>query len=319
MFYGAQISADNPVTPTIEDGGETLHISQVCLVDPKDSNKTYVQIVDGEKSFCIAALEKDKCENVSLDLFVSATDNLKFTTKGGNNEVHLVGYFEPDNSCDHYDDDDDSDNEGNFDYLKQMEENSFDEDEDDEDEDEELDADGVSKKDSIPRIEEIDDEEYEKLKKIQIKKNEDKKNLNEEKNDDNDEDSDDENEIEEKENKKIKGKQNGKELSKQQNKTNENNSQKRKIQNDKSNTNNQPKKQKQEGKSSKGTNADKEEVTVESFHSELIKYLKANGKTNMGALGQKIKKPSTIDKLGAYVKEHSSVFKVENGFVSLVV
>lgn len=91
--------------------GDILHLSQACLNAPK-GGKNYLQVTEGETTYAIACLEKDKAEHCSFDLFFS-TGDCTFSNKG-DSEVHLTGYFEPEPSGDmeddeEEDDDDDSD------------------------------------------------------------------------------------------------------------------------------------------------------------------------------------------------------------------
>lgn len=97
------------VRPTEDDGGCVLHLSNACLVNPTSQNKTYLQVVCKGKTYCLCVLESGKTENVPLDLFLSIESGIEFKAIGGPNEVHLVGYFEPQDSenCDDVDVSDD--------------------------------------------------------------------------------------------------------------------------------------------------------------------------------------------------------------------
>ena len=81
------------VTP--EDGGEILHISQVCMSKPVDGNRTYLKIVQGSQSFAACVLQRDKQESCSVDLFLSAREGIQLALEGGKNELSVIGYFEP--------------------------------------------------------------------------------------------------------------------------------------------------------------------------------------------------------------------------------
>ncbi|GIX60597.1 nuclear factor NF3 [Babesia caballi] len=94
MLFGAVIAPGSSVTPK-NDLANIVHLSQFCLNDPKSNEKTYVQLVDGNKHYNICALQKDVCEAASVDIFFTTAGGIKLTTKGGKNEVHVVGYFEP--------------------------------------------------------------------------------------------------------------------------------------------------------------------------------------------------------------------------------
>eukprot|EP00928_Gymnodinium_smaydae_P100375 TRINITY_DN982_c0_g1_i1.p1 TRINITY_DN982_c0_g1~~TRINITY_DN982_c0_g1_i1.p1 ORF type:complete len:289 (+),score=107.67 TRINITY_DN982_c0_g1_i1:74-940(+) len=73
--------------------GDILHLSQACLHNPQDG-KNYVQAIVAGKSYSIACLEKGKKEHDSFDLFFNPQE-CSFSN-AGKSEVHLTGYFEPD-------------------------------------------------------------------------------------------------------------------------------------------------------------------------------------------------------------------------------
>lgn len=58
------IAPGSSVTPK-HDLANIVHISQLCLNDAKNNEKTYVQLVDGNKSYNLCVLQKDVCEHVS--------------------------------------------------------------------------------------------------------------------------------------------------------------------------------------------------------------------------------------------------------------
>lgn len=60
---------------------------QVCMTNPKDSNKTYVQVTQDGKTFSVCMLQKDKQEFTTLDLFFSTRQGVSIKTEGGKNEV----------------------------------------------------------------------------------------------------------------------------------------------------------------------------------------------------------------------------------------
>jgi len=73
--------------------GDILHLSQACLHEPKDG-KNYIQVqVDG-RTYALACLEKGKKEHDSFDLFFNPSECTFMNA--GKSEVHLTGYFEPD-------------------------------------------------------------------------------------------------------------------------------------------------------------------------------------------------------------------------------
>ncbi|AFZ81744.1 hypothetical protein BEWA_011620 [Theileria equi strain WA] len=119
MLFGAVIAPGNSVTPKNELAN-IVHLSQVCLNEPKSDEKTYVQLVDGDKVYNVCSLQKDVHEHATVDVFFSTMGGLKLTTKGGANEVHIIGYFEPEDNS----------------FLSSSEEDEDDEEEEEESEDE---------------------------------------------------------------------------------------------------------------------------------------------------------------------------------------
>jgi hypothetical protein len=77
--------------------GNILHLSQACLNEPKDG-KNYVQAEVEGKTYAVACLEKGKNEHESFDLFFNPSQ-CAFSSSG-KSEVHLTGYFEPDEGDD---------------------------------------------------------------------------------------------------------------------------------------------------------------------------------------------------------------------------
>jgi len=104
MFYGLVLKPGVPVSVDT-DLGEVLHISQACLNAPKNNGNTYVKIKEGQTSYSICCLQKDSQEHASLDLFVQAAAGASFVAEGSN-EVHLLGYWEPNPSLSDDDEDD---------------------------------------------------------------------------------------------------------------------------------------------------------------------------------------------------------------------
>lgn len=91
-FWGEALKAGQKKKVQAPEG-EVLHLSQGCLHEPKDG-KNYVQAEVKGQTYSIACLEKGKQEHISFDLFFSAGETT-FVNKGSS-EVHLTGYFEPD-------------------------------------------------------------------------------------------------------------------------------------------------------------------------------------------------------------------------------
>jgi len=74
-----------------------LHLSQACLHNPQDG-KNYIQAEVNGTTYSIACLEKGKKEHDSFDLFFDPT-TCAFKNQG-KSEVHMTGYFEPDEGDD---------------------------------------------------------------------------------------------------------------------------------------------------------------------------------------------------------------------------
>jgi nucleophosmin 1 len=87
---GAKAKIENPE-------GDILHLSQACLHNPQDG-KNYIQAEVQGKTYAIACLERNKKEHDSFDLFFNP-DSCAFSNNG-KSEVHLTGYFEPDEDMD---------------------------------------------------------------------------------------------------------------------------------------------------------------------------------------------------------------------------
>lgn len=66
------------------------------MTNPKDSNRTYVQVSQEGKTYAVCMLQKDKQEFSTLDLFFSTRQGVSIKTEGGKNEVRKV---ERDRKC----------------------------------------------------------------------------------------------------------------------------------------------------------------------------------------------------------------------------
>eukprot|EP00920_Eleutheroschizon_duboscqi_P013394 GHVT01031568.1.p1 GENE.GHVT01031568.1~~GHVT01031568.1.p1 ORF type:complete len:401 (-),score=141.47 GHVT01031568.1:1083-2285(-) len=93
MFYGLKLKPGQ-VTKADNSRGELFHVSSVTLHQPTDSAPVYIQIHDGRDYFTAAVLTKGSNETTTTDLFCEAA-TVKFRSTGGKNEVHVCGYFEP--------------------------------------------------------------------------------------------------------------------------------------------------------------------------------------------------------------------------------
>jgi hypothetical protein len=78
--------------PVNVGGSDVLHLSQVCLHDPKPG-KNFLQVEVQGTTYSIACLEKDKREHDCVDLFFDSNET-SFVAKG-TSEIHLMGYIEP--------------------------------------------------------------------------------------------------------------------------------------------------------------------------------------------------------------------------------
>mmetsp|Transcript_159786 Transcript_159786/g.512747 ORF Transcript_159786/g.512747 Transcript_159786/m.512747 type:complete len:208 (+) Transcript_159786:90-713(+) len=90
-FWGAALKPGQTFKADLPEG-ECLHLSQICLQDPK-AGKNYVQVQIGGKTINLVCLEKDKVEHQAVDL-IFGPDSPSFLVKGSS-EVHLAGYMEP--------------------------------------------------------------------------------------------------------------------------------------------------------------------------------------------------------------------------------
>jgi len=90
-FWGTALKAGQRLAVDVPTG-EVLHLSQVCLHEPK-AGKNYLQVIVGGTTYSACCLEKDKVEHASLDLFFGA-DSPTFVNKG-NTDIHMSGYIEP--------------------------------------------------------------------------------------------------------------------------------------------------------------------------------------------------------------------------------
>ena len=156
MFWGTVVKQGKPYkTQQALEANEfpVLHLSNVAL-PATSQGKVHLLASDGKeiKDLVLATLQKDKVENVSLDIYINVTQNLTLSASSG--ELHLSGFFEPqrdevdDGMFLDEDEEDDEDEEveagtGKLkDSLKQAKANALknaralEEDDDDEDEDE---------------------------------------------------------------------------------------------------------------------------------------------------------------------------------------
>lgn len=102
MFWGCVLKEGEPfkVQHALEDGEyPVLHISNAVRKAGKgDDGKTFVTVSMGKqlKNLNIAVLS-DKCEVQALDLYLNISQDITIAVQG-KGEVHMSGYFEPNNS-----------------------------------------------------------------------------------------------------------------------------------------------------------------------------------------------------------------------------
>ena len=97
MFWGCSIKKDkthNLVENSKDREDDMLHVSKATLDSDSEDKRAKVYVSNGKKSFLIASLIRDKCENVNLDHYFKANEEVIFKVIG-NAKVHLTGYWEP--------------------------------------------------------------------------------------------------------------------------------------------------------------------------------------------------------------------------------
>ncbi|CDI78713.1 46 kDa FK506-binding nuclear protein, putative [Eimeria acervulina] len=332
MMFAKNLKPGQTVKVTPEDGGEILHISQVCMSKPVDGNRTYLKIVQGSQSFAACVLQRDKQESCSVDLFLSAREGIQLALEGGKNELSVIGYFEPEPESESEDEGDMAGFEGESE--EESEEEDLSEDETDgmtapvirDGRVEDLDAQEEDSKkkaktannnkktqalkalqaaaanddddeDDEDDEEEDEDEDGDEGESEDDEENDDNEDDDEE--DDEEDDEDDEEEEEEEEpaptpqDKKRKGQQ---QQQKQQQQQQGN------------------KKAKTQAAASSSGSGGGDEAT---YRNALIEFLKKNGPTPLASLGQKVKKPASLPKMAAFLKANPNTFSVEGGKCSL--
>lgn len=89
-FWGIAVKAGQSQKVDVPKD-EILHLSQICLHEPK-AGKNYLQVQVKGSAYTCVCLEKDKVEHNALDLFFE--EACTFINKGSS-EMHLSGYMEP--------------------------------------------------------------------------------------------------------------------------------------------------------------------------------------------------------------------------------
>ncbi|PHJ16907.1 nuclear factor nf3 [Cystoisospora suis] len=333
MFYGVSVKPGQTVKLSPEDGGEVLHLSQVCMTNPKDSNRTYVQVTQEGKTYSVCMLQKDKQEFTTLDLFFSTRQGVSIKTEGGKNEVHLTGYFEPEPEDDiDSEEDEELESDVEVDMMEQAhgrkhvpskggKVEDLDANEDDEDDEDEDDEDGGKMKALTAGDEEEDDEEDEEGDEDEEDDEDDEKALNglagesdeddeEEEDEEDEEEEDEENEAAPQGKKKVPPSAGQADKKRKAAATPVNNSQ---ASNKKAKAGTPAGKGQAPGGAKGGNSGD-----ASAYKTALIDFLKKNGKTPLATLGQKVKKPAGVsEKMAQFLKAHASTFEVADGSCSL--
>lgn len=107
MFWGCVLKEGQPykVQHALEDGEfPVLHLSSAVLARDakKENGKSYLTVSMKEtnkelKNLTIAVLSTGQQEMQNLNVYFNVSQNITITCHG-KNEVHLSGYFEPNNS-----------------------------------------------------------------------------------------------------------------------------------------------------------------------------------------------------------------------------
>jgi len=292
MFYGLSLKPGVPV-PVDTDLGEVLHISQACLNSPSGGGNTYVKIKEGQNTFTICCLKKEHQEHASLDLFVQAVSGASFVAEGPN-EVHLLGYWEPNPSLSDEEDDDE---------LGLMDDEAI------ETSDEEAEMERFSKK--LPDIEEVGDDD-----------------------ESDEEEEDDEEDVPPavvakpkagaagaSANKQKPGQKGGDKntLPQPKAKVGPKATPKAADQKRKATDSPAPEPAAKQAKSGAPAGAAKSEGGEDKFQADLTEYLSKHGRTTMSELGSKVKKPAGMaKKIGVFLKERKDIFKIEGSNVELL-
>jgi hypothetical protein len=94
MFWGCVISEGKPYALPEDSEYELLHISNASLSKASEPGKVYISIAMDKETFTVGSLQKDKIENLFLDLYVRSSQKIKIMASG-KGEVHITGYLEP--------------------------------------------------------------------------------------------------------------------------------------------------------------------------------------------------------------------------------
>ena len=261
---------------SLPEGSDLLHVSQVCMAETKEG-PCQLQVTDNNTTYTIAVLEKGKNEMASLDLFFNTVSPPTFINKG-KSELHLTGYFE-------------LSHEGHDDDEEMSEE------EEEEGETEISNAAQAKKviaglKKAMAADDEDDDEDDDEEEDGEEDEEEDDEE--DEEDDDEEEDGEDEEEDEEEEDEEEEEEEvvpAKKENNKRPAAANASSPQPQKSQ-----------------KTEAGS--------PEDFVKQVGEFIKKNGKQTIAALGSKVTKPASVQKLKAFLAGRKE-FKISGDMVSL--
>ncbi|KAF4703215.1 hypothetical protein FOZ63_031789 [Perkinsus olseni] len=289
MFFGIALKGGESQTMD-EVNADMVHLTQACLVSPKTDSRCEIQVKETEgESFTIAVLSKGSSNALSLDLTFSPADPPTFVNKG-KEEVHLTGcyeFYDVEGESDEESEEEESEvdeadmgealNKQLTEMIKEKAKAQGLEVEDSEDEDEE-DA-------KIEEVEEEDEEEEEEESDVveaSPKKAESPKKPSPTKAESPKKPSPKKTEAPKAE-------------------------KKRKLSADESSP-----------KAAKPAKAAKKDgnKAEDDYAQSIVDYLTKNGRTNVGQLGSKCRKPASVSKLSNFLKSRPE-FKLSNGFIEL--
>jgi hypothetical protein len=99
MFWGCVLKEGKPYktqSALEENDYPVLHISNVALPKTAPAGKVHLLASMGKdlQNLTLATLQKDKVENLALDIYVNITQSVVLSVQGAG-ELHLSGFFEP--------------------------------------------------------------------------------------------------------------------------------------------------------------------------------------------------------------------------------
>ncbi|EER05277.1 apicomplexan-specific protein, putative [Perkinsus marinus ATCC 50983] len=301
MFFGIALKGGESQTMD-EVNADMVHLTQACLVDPKTDSRCEIQVKETEgESFTIAVLTKGSSDALSLDLTFSPADPPTFVNKG-KEEVHLTGCYE------FYDveGEEDEEEESEIDEAEmnetlntkltemikekakeqgiEVEESDDDDEEEEEEEEEDVEVEEVESEgeEEPAAAEESSPKKAESPKKPSPKKAESPKKPSPKKAESPKKPSPKTTEVAKEE-------------------------KKRKLSVDESSP-----------KTSKPAKAAKKDgnKVEDDYAKSIVEFLTKNGRTNVGQLGSKCRKPASVSKLSTFIKSRHE-FKLSNGFIEL--